>query len=55
MIKQVQSQQPASSGDNNKPIDDRHYKKIENFTGEGSWRDWAFQFNAATKMADAKA
>ena len=54
MIQQVQSSQAASSGDSNKPIDDRHFKKIENFTGEGSWRDWAFQFKAATKMADAK-
>ena len=27
-------------------IDERYYKKVENFTGEQAWRDWSFQFKA---------
>ena len=48
IIKQMQqgSAKPATS-----KIDDKYYKKMDTFNGEASWRDWAFQFKSATKMA----
>ena len=36
-------------------IDERYYKKIENFTGEQAWRDWSFQFKATTRIVNEAA
>ena len=33
-------------------IDERYYKKVENFTGEQALRDWLFQFTATTKIVN---
>ena len=32
-------------------IDEKYYKKVENFTGKQEWRDWSFQFKATTRIA----
>ena len=53
MMKQMQAVQPDSANTN--AIADKHYRKIENFNGDGSWRGWALHSKAATKMANAKA
>ena len=36
-------------------IDERYYKKVENFTGEQAWRDWSFQFKATTRIVNEAA
>ena len=36
-------------------IDERYYKKVENFTGEQAWRDWSFQFKATTRSVNEAA
>ena len=60
----IQQQQQAIQGMLNanacarqspKGVDEKFYKKVENFTGEQSWRDWAFQFKSASKMAQQEA
>ena len=36
-------------------VDEKYYKRVENFNGEQNWRDWAFQFKSATKTAQEDA
>ena len=36
-------------------VDDKYYKRVEVFSGEQAWRDWAFQFKSATKTANEAA
>ena len=36
-------------------IDERYYKKVENFNGEQAWRDWSFQFKATTRIVNEAA
>ena len=36
-------------------IDERYYKKVENFTGEQAWRHWSFQFKATTRIVNEAA
>ena len=36
-------------------IDEKYYKKVENFTGEQAWRDWSFQFKATTRIVNEAA
>ena len=36
-------------------IDEKYYKKVENFTGEQAWHDWSFQFKATTRIANEAA
>ena len=36
-------------------INEKYYKRVENFTGEQAWRDWSFQFESATKTANEAA
>ena len=36
-------------------INEKYYKRVENFTGEQAWRDWSFQFKSATKTANEAA
>ena len=36
-------------------VDEKFYKKVENFNGEQNWRDWSFQFKSATKNAQQEA
>ena len=36
-------------------INDKYYKRVENFNGEQACRDWVFQFKSATKTANEAA
>ena len=36
-------------------VDERYYKKVENFTREQAWRDWSFQFKATTRIVNEAA
>jgi len=36
-------------------VDEKYYKRVESFSGEQAWRDWAFQFKSATKTANEAA
>ena len=47
IIKEMQAQSYSPQ----QRIEDKFYKKIEMWSGEGSWRDWSFQFKSSTKMA----
>ena len=57
----AQQQQAMLNSERGRPaaqaqgINEKYYKRVESFSGEQVWRDWAFQFKSATKTANEAA
>ena len=44
----------SSQANTNDKVDERHFRKMSNFTGT-NWKDWAFQFRSATRSSNIEA
>ena len=59
--REEQGQEAVTNDEQDRPavqaqsIDERYYKKVENFTAEQAWRDWSFQFKATTRIVNEAA
>ena len=59
--REKQEQEEVTNDEQDRPavqaqsIDERYYKKVENFTGEQAWRDSSFQFKATTRIVNEAA
>ena len=59
--REKQEQEAMTNDEQDRPavqaqsIDERYYKKVENFTGDQAWRDWSFQFKATTRIVNEAA
>ena len=57
----AQQQQAILNSERGRPaaqaqgINEKYYKRVESFSGEQVWRDWALQFKSATKTANEAA
>jgi hypothetical protein len=56
VIREMEKGGGGRGGGGRKRLDERHFRRIEKFTGdEKCWRDWHFQMRAAVRGADRQA